>query len=255
LSIVAVHGLMGHWENTWNAGNSHEDAMFLRDRVPADLSRNRIRARIFSYGYDSAVFSRSVVTIDQAADMLLERLLGKRKKPEEKCRPIIFIAHSLGGLVVKQAMIQAWSHSQRYNELLDSVKGCLFLGVPHGGADSAYWANLPAQMIPYVTLGLRGNPRFLRSLESKSADCVRISRDFVHRAVSLRIRTFYETEKLGTIIVVDRSSATLNLPNEVAVPLDGSNHVTICKFSASENQRYEPIKDAIEELVIAGLGR
>ncbi|KAH0346535.1 hypothetical protein KCU81_g3912, partial [Aureobasidium melanogenum] len=254
VDIVAVHGLMGHWENTWNAGNSHEDAMFLRDRVPADLSRNRIRARIFSYGYDSAVFSRSVVTIDQAADMLLERLLGKRKKPEEKCRPIIFIAHSLGGLVVKQAMIQAWSHSQRYNELLDSVKGCLFLGVPHGGADSAYWANLPAQMIPYVTLGLRGNPRFLRSLESKSADCVRISRDFVHRAVSLRIRTFYETEKLGTIIVVDRSSATLNLPNEVAVPLDGSNHVTICKFSASENQRYEPIKDAIEELVIAGLG-
>ncbi|KAH0367140.1 hypothetical protein KCU65_g4796, partial [Aureobasidium melanogenum] len=241
VDIVAVHGLMGHWANTWNAGNSHDDAMFLRDRIPADLSRIGVRARVFSYGYDSAVvFSKSVATIDQAASVLLERLYGNRKKSEEKARPIIFIAHSLGGL--------------RYNELLDSFKGCLFLGVPHGGADSAYWAKFPARMVPYVTFGLRGNPSFLKSLESKSADCVRISRDFVHRAVLLKIRTFYETEKLGNMIVVDRSSATLNLPNEVAVALDGSNHVTICKFSASDKERYEPVKDAIEELVIAGLG-
>lgn len=182
--------------------------MFLRDRIPTDLSNIGVRPRIFSYGYDSAVvFSKSVVTIDQAADILLERLLGKRKKPEEKGRPIIFIAHSLGGLVVKQAMIQAWTNIQRYNELLDSVKGCLFLGVPHGGADSAYWAKFPARMIPYVTFGLRGNPSFLKSLESKSEDCVRISRDFVHRAVSLKIRTFYETEKLGNMIV-----SVANLP-------------------------------------------
>lgn len=47
----------------------------------------------------------------------------------------------------------------------------------------------------------------------------------------------------------------MNLPNELALPLAGSNHATICKFSASENQRYEPVKNALEDLVIAGSGR
>ncbi|KAG9526674.1 hypothetical protein KCV07_g330, partial [Aureobasidium melanogenum] len=255
VDIVAVHGLMGHWENTWNVGNSHDDSMFLRDRIPADLRRIGVRARIFSYGYDSAVvFSKSIATIDQAAIMLLSRLLGKRRTSEEKGCPIIFIAHSLGGLVVKQAMIEAWTRNEYYRDILESVKGCLFLGVPHGGADSAYWAKFPARMVSYVTLGLRGNSRILGSLETKSADCVRISRGFVHRATSLQIRTFYETDRLGNVIVVDESSSTMNLPNELALPLLGSNHVTICKFSASENQRYEPVKDALEDLVRAGLG-
>ncbi|KAG9759988.1 hypothetical protein KCU73_g3113, partial [Aureobasidium melanogenum] len=231
VDVVAVHGLMGHWENTWNVGNSHSDPMFLRDRIPADLSRINVRARVFSYGYDSAVFSRSVVTIDQAADMLLGRLLGKRRTSEEKNRPIVFIAHSLGGLVVKQAMIQAWTRNEYYKDLLESVKG----------------------YVPYLSLGFRGNSKFLESLSSKSADWMRISRDFVHRATSLQIRTFYETDRLGNVIVVDESSATMNLPNELALPLAGSNHVTICKFSASENQRYEPVKDALEDLVRAGL--
>ncbi|KAG9555688.1 serine carboxypeptidase, partial [Aureobasidium melanogenum] len=69
VDIVAVHRLMGHWENTWNAESSHDGAMFLRDRIPADLSQIA-RARIFSYGYDYAVvFSKSIATIDQAASI------------------------------------------------------------------------------------------------------------------------------------------------------------------------------------------
>ncbi|KAG9699739.1 serine carboxypeptidase, partial [Aureobasidium melanogenum] len=255
VDIVAVHGLMGHWANTWNSGNSHGDSMFLRDRIPSDLSRIGVRARIFSYGYDSAVvFSKSAATIDQAAIMLLSRLLGKRRTSEEKGRPIIFIAHSLGGLVVKQAMIQAWTRNEYYNDILENVKGCLFLGVPHRGADLAYWAKLPAQIIPYISLGFRGNSKLLESLSSKSADWMRISRDFVHRATSLQIRTFYETDRLGNVIVVDESSATMSLPNELALPLAGSNHATICKFAASENQRYDLVKDALEDLVRAALG-
>lgn len=175
--------------------------MFLRDRISADLSRIHVRARIFSYGYDSAVFSKSVADIDQAARILLSRLLGKRRTSEDKSRPIIFIAHSLGGLVVKQAMIQAWTRNEYYDDILENVKGCLFLGVPHRGADLAYWARLPAQILPYISLGFRGNSKFLESLSSKSADWMRISRDFVHRAISLQIRTFYETDRLGNVIV------------------------------------------------------
>jgi alpha-beta hydrolase superfamily lysophospholipase len=58
-----------------------------------------------SYGYDSAsVFSKSVTDIDAAASMLLGRLRGSRKTDEQKKAPIVFVAHSLGGLVVKKVI-------------------------------------------------------------------------------------------------------------------------------------------------------
>jgi alpha-beta hydrolase superfamily lysophospholipase len=56
-----------------------------------------------SYGYDSRiVFSKAVTNITDEAKVLLDRLGGKRQAEGQKTRPIIFIAHSLGGVVVKK---------------------------------------------------------------------------------------------------------------------------------------------------------
>lgn len=45
----------------------------------------------------------------------------------------------------------------------------------------------------------------------------------------------------------------MELPNEVSLPLAGSNHKTICKFGKHDNQRYKPVSDALEELVQGAL--
>ena len=56
-----------------------------------------------SFGYDSDIaFSSNVTDITDIAKMLLERLRGERQSDEEKKRPIVFISHSLGGIVVKK---------------------------------------------------------------------------------------------------------------------------------------------------------
>ncbi len=56
-----------------------------------------------SYGYGSGgILSKSVSDIDDVARELLTRLHGKRRTTAERARPILFIAHSLGGVVVKQ---------------------------------------------------------------------------------------------------------------------------------------------------------
>jgi hypothetical protein len=54
-SIVAVHGLDGHWKNSWTADNQ---VFWLKDLLPHDVPN----ARIFSYGYDSRTWASSPVS-------------------------------------------------------------------------------------------------------------------------------------------------------------------------------------------------
>jgi hypothetical protein len=84
--------------------------LWLRDFLPSQLPN----ARIMSYGYNSeTAFSKVVTDIDDEAAILLDRLNGERQ--EKKTHPIIFISHSLGGIVVKKvgppspiAVIRDW---------------------------------------------------------------------------------------------------------------------------------------------------
>ena len=59
-----------------------------------------------SYGYNSrTAFSKAVTDINDEAAMLLDRLDGERQSKDQKTRPIIFVSHSLGGIVVKKASV------------------------------------------------------------------------------------------------------------------------------------------------------
>lgn len=72
--------------------------MWLRDFLPQQIPH----ARIMSFGYDSGVlFSKSTSNIGTFAEQLLELLLSMRVNVSAT-RPIIFICHSLGGIVVKK---------------------------------------------------------------------------------------------------------------------------------------------------------
>ena len=55
----------------------------------------------FGYNADAAFGNTIADIIDHAKD-LLSSLIDRREEEGENLRPIIFIAHSLGGIVVKQ---------------------------------------------------------------------------------------------------------------------------------------------------------
>jgi hypothetical protein len=97
---MAVHGLGGHWNLTWT-GNTNKN--WLKDFLPEQLNDGGAPARIMSFGYNSrTAFTKAVTDIDDAAEMLLDRVKGARDSPQERSRPLVFIAHSLGGVVVKK---------------------------------------------------------------------------------------------------------------------------------------------------------
>jgi predicted alpha/beta-fold hydrolase len=99
VDIVAIHGLDGHPLESWMAGNGK---IWLRDFLPDKVPR----ARILTYGYDAYTRGRPQLThqsIYDHAETLVTYLASERKEFKTEHRPIIFVAHSLGGNVLKYA--------------------------------------------------------------------------------------------------------------------------------------------------------
>ncbi|KAH7305022.1 hypothetical protein B0I35DRAFT_382185, partial [Stachybotrys elegans] len=112
--------------------------MWLRDALPYDITDEREDtplARVMTYGYESSLqHSRSFQSLEDLATSFHASLLALLSNATT--RPIIFIAHSLGGLILKQVIIlMSKSKREEDQELLRAVCGILFFGVPHDGMD------------------------------------------------------------------------------------------------------------------------
>jgi len=169
------------------------------------------------YGYNSAVaFSKSTAGVDEFARDLLERLNMVR---QETCRnrPIIFVCHSMGGLVVKkasppssylsfdtcarlltlrQALVIAHERSATYGSIANGTAGVVFLATPHRGSGTAAPAEFASKLLRAAQLGTGTNTKLVTSLRQNAEILWDISCQFVERASGICIRTFYEADPL-----------------------------------------------------------
>ncbi|OCL01570.1 hypothetical protein AOQ84DRAFT_230809, partial [Glonium stellatum] len=238
--VILVHGIGGHWQKSWE----FEGFNWVKGFLKPDLEDAGFVADIWSYGYDSRTSTNSVANIEDVAIMLLDHISGLGNT-----YPIVFVAHSLGGLVVKKTTILAHTDEHQYGEFLRRIRGCVFLGVPHRGADNTWWKTLPGKLMDICTIGTKGNVEFARSVERKSRVWKDIANGFVPRTRNLlTIHSFYETKKVGPVLVVDRESAVIGVANESVHSTD-SDHVMINKFRRDERQRYQLVGNAIRDLI------
>ncbi|KAI9790079.1 MAG: hypothetical protein M1816_005549 [Peltula sp. TS41687] len=136
IDIVAVHGLGGDAIHTWTHPKSK--AFWLKEFLPQQIPD----ARIMTFGYNAAAaFGQSTAGVIDHAKSLLNSLVDKREESEEIQRPLIFIAHSLGGIIVKQALFQA-RLDPAYQLIKDATLSLFFLGTPHRGSDKATFYEL-----------------------------------------------------------------------------------------------------------------
>jgi pimeloyl-ACP methyl ester carboxylesterase len=68
-------------------------------------------------------------------------------------RPLIFIGHSFGGLIVEQAVVKANSSSNMYRYIVELIGGVVFLGTPHRGSKSQKWGSILAHLAKLIELG------------------------------------------------------------------------------------------------------
>lgn len=99
---MAISGLGGHAFGSFKERNGQH--MWLRDSLPYHLRwehTDRPMARVMIYGYESTVAnSSSMQNLEDLATSFREDL--SRLASSGRVRPLILVAHSLGGLIVKQ---------------------------------------------------------------------------------------------------------------------------------------------------------
>jgi hypothetical protein len=112
---------------SWQPRGPDKSFMWIRDALPSQ------GIRFILYGYDTAlVGSKSFQGIDDLAISLINTLkAGGWGSIGSK--PLLFLAHSLGGVVLKQALVMLAGSGAVEVALLAKTKGAIFFGVPSEG--------------------------------------------------------------------------------------------------------------------------
>lgn len=191
VDVIAVHGLDPldnslHATQTWSAPNGN---LWLRDFLP----ERKPRIRVLLYGYNSsAVFGASATGINGAAENLLHYLrLERRQDPK---RPIVWVSHSLGGIVVKKAIINAYISGDYFESIHNATKGVVFFATPHRGGHLATLGDRLAKICRVVSGDVRNN--IMEALRTDSMFAGDINKDFARRAMALELRVLNFIENL-----------------------------------------------------------
>ena len=211
VDICFVHGLTGNREDAWTAQGE------LRSWPEVLLPLTPPKARVLTYGYDAYVLRKSVASSNRLIDHstnLLNDLAAERASSDSSSRPIIFVAHSLGGLVCKHALLLSRNKAETHLKSISiHTKGIMFLGTPHGGSWMADWARIPASALGLVKSTNKSLLKILETddqlLESIQIDFLSMLRSLSSNGVVLQVTCFFEELPLpGIGKIVSKESAT-----------------------------------------------
>ncbi|KAL5610838.1 hypothetical protein FOBRF1_006955 [Fusarium oxysporum] len=240
VDIIAVHGLNPrgrpineHAYHTWTKPHDAGGHLWLRDSLPKVTPS----ARIFLYVYNSnLVFSQTKERFIDKANDLLEALRMERKKAVD--RPIIFLAHSLGGILIEQALVNAQNNPE-YLSIRQATTGLLFFGTPHGGGNRSLVALGSLAARATTKLGFTAKSDIVEALKHGSIFTDVLKEGFRHQLMDYRIVSFFE--KSGNI--VPRESVIFGLPGdrERILGVD-AKHSDICRFNPSSSEDAQSLR-------------
>ncbi|WP_156162869.1 alpha/beta fold hydrolase [Bradyrhizobium sp. LTSP857] len=129
--VIFVHGLSGDGKETWFAGPDAFWPLWIFEDLPTvDVWTIEYPASMFGSANGALVISDQA---KQVLDLFASHSIGTR--------PIVFVAHSLGGLLVKQLLRTAVElHQSAWELIAANTRGVLFLATPHTGSSIASMA-------------------------------------------------------------------------------------------------------------------
>ncbi|KAI1427710.1 ankyrin [Xylaria sp. FL1777] len=259
-SICFVHGFTGHPERTWRSKKRAINSELVtpgngRKRTPFDLLPDILPcSRVLTFGYDTNIrhsLNRPISQNrlgDHATDFI-SALENCRSRDSQ--RPLMFVAHSLGGLLVKDTLrlSKSYEHSQpeRYH-VYQSTTNLFFFGTPHAGTDPR---NILHKVLANIinAVGFRVNKEIVQTLMPGAERSKLLADDFLKwtNECNWNIYTFQEEfahSALGAKIVDDQSSS-INDPQHERVVHIRADHVGMCRFTDADDPEFRKVSSAL----------
>lgn len=247
--VVFVHGLRGGPFMTWrqqeekDVKNSGTDC-WPKSWLVGDIPNVRVLMLEYDTSLSNWVAQCPQKPETQSLSYRSEEIRRKLRKAGVGKRPIIWIVHSMGGLLVKQLLLDAEKNDE-FRRMCDNTKGIVFYSTPHlGSALASYSTQASHLLLPSVEVKeLCQKSPFLATLHESFLSLV--------RRHPIKLLSFGETMpvKLSWMfqtILVTNDSADLGVGEFLPVDVD---HVDICKPSSKIDERYTKTAQFIKSLI------
>ncbi|XP_076782814.1 protein SERAC1 isoform X1 [Arvicanthis niloticus] len=243
--VLFIHGLMGAAFKTWRQHDSqralNENAVVDEDRYTTCwpktwLAKDCPALRIISVEYDTSLSDwRATCPMERKSIAFRSNeLLNKLRAAGVGDRPMIWISHSMGGLLVKKMLLEA-SKKPELSAIINNTRGIIFYSVPHHGSRLAeYSVNIRYLLFPSLEV---------KELSKDSPALKMLQDDFLEFAKdkNFQVLNFVETQPtfIGSMIklhIVPEESADLGIGDLIPVDV---NHLNICKPKTKDAFLYQ----------------
>lgn len=223
VAVVFVHGIFGDTLGTWG---TEKTSFFKLLEDDPDIGP---KVDLFAFGYTSNMFKSGSLAIDEAANLLYARLDNEGVL---KYDDIVFVNHSMGGLVTLRMLIQRADVRERTSDVV-------LFATPQEGAQITRIAQNVAHNPALEDMLPANRNTFLRTLND----------DFRNLDPSKRPRVTcaYEKRPVGNVMIVPWESATRFCDgNAIAI---AENHITIVKPDRRQHDSFMVVQRVLRPLV------
>lgn len=233
--IIFVHGLGGDALSTWHPQGQRDPQNSWLTWLGDDYQELGIWS--VAYEVEALKWKGSTMPLADRATNIVDLLdiyeIGER--------PLIFITHSMGGLVVKQLLRHAHDYGNpSWKRIVEQTRGIVFLSTPHSGSDIANWVQYIGNILgtSISVEELKANDSRLRELNNTYRNHPRLKQ--------IPMIVYCENEKTSGVLVVNQTSADPGKEGVIPIPLD-ENHITIAKPQSKQSRLYLRVKKFIKD--------
>lgn len=249
VALIFIHGLSGHYRDTWMIDKSNEETLW-----PQYLGVE-LDCDVWSLEYDAALsaWRDNAMPLPDQGDSVLDCLASESALTNKH---LVLLGHSMGGLVIKTLLFHgATKGVERYERVVQQVKGVVFIATPHKGSDLANLAS-------WAKLLLRTNEQ-VGNMHNHDTHLRTLHQQFLafEQKHPLQVRTYTETKPLligkkilgfnigWQKLIVDPDSAEPHVPSEIAIRLP-EDHISICKTADHNAQLYKSLLSYLRDDIL-----
>uniref|UniRef100_K3WD66 DUF676 domain-containing protein n=1 Tax=Globisporangium ultimum (strain ATCC 200006 / CBS 805.95 / DAOM BR144) TaxID=431595 RepID=K3WD66_GLOUD len=217
-----------------------------------DLEQRHVNARLITLG------PWPTLTLQERGSVMLDALhaanVGESKRPDRRANPIVFVTHSMGGILVKKMLLLAKDQAQQQQSLASKMvddnlaantKGAVFLAVPHFGSDLAKGVRSES-----VRKLIQAHPAVQDLCANHDGRLEALNDAFRDLGIDCMSIGEAKPAPLGfgiSAMVVKPESADPRIGSFYI--LADSDHMTICKAKSADEPHYQAILHYILECV------